>query len=200
VFVVDDDPDFRRSTERLLRVEGYKVRGFESAEAFLETRHEETPACLVLDVRMPGLSGLELQQRLSGVQSAPSAIVFMTGHGDIRMSVSAMKGGAVEFLTKPFTDVDLFAAIDEALARDLRARAAYAEHEAMLRRYESLTRREREVLLHVVAGKLNKQIAAELGISEITVKTHRSKVVTKMGAASLPELVRMTDSIRRIQP
>jgi FixJ family two-component response regulator len=200
VFVVDDDPDFRRSTERLLRVEGYKVRGFDSAEAFLQARHDDAPSCLVLDVRMPGLSGLELQQRLLDVPSAPSSIVFMTGHGDIRMSVSAMKGGAVEFLTKPFTDVDLFAAIDEALARDLRTRAAFAEHEATLRRYESLTRREREVLLHVVAGKLNKQIAAELGISEITVKTHRSKVVTKMGAASLPELVRMTDSIRRMQP
>lgn len=194
VFVVDDDVEFRVSTERLLRIGGYDVQGFDSAEAFLAAVHDDTPSCLVLDVRMPGLSGLELQRRMSGLRRTP-AIVFMTGHGDVRTTVSAMKGGAVEFLTKPFTELDLFAAIDEALAHDRRRRTENADHENWLQRYKTLTRRERDVLHHVVAGKANKQVAAELGIAEVTVKTHRGKVMSKMGAASLAELVRMADRV-----
>ena len=170
------------------------MRGFDSAEAFLAAVHDDAPACLVLDVRMPGISGLELQRKMAGLHHKP-AIVFMTGHGDVRTTVSAMKGGAVEFLTKPFTELDLFAAIDEALTRDRRRRREDANHDDWRRRYATLTRRERDVLLQVVAGKPNKQVAVELGIAEVTVKTHRGKVMSKMGAASLAELVRMTDRV-----
>jgi FixJ family two-component response regulator len=195
VFVVDDDGPFRQSTVRLLGVLGYAVRDFESAEAFLVGGRPDLPACLLLDVCMPGLSGLDLQRLLSGTRGA-MPVVFMTAHGDIPTSVRAMKEGAIEFLTKPFSDRDLVAAIDEALARDVAARAESAEQAEILRRYEGLTRRERDVLLRVVRGKPNKHVAVELGISEITVKTHRRKVMDKMGAESLPALVRMTDRLR----
>jgi FixJ family two-component response regulator len=195
VFVVDDDGPFRKSTIRLLEILGYTVRDFESAEEFLVGGRQDRPSCLLLDVCMPGLSGLDLQRLLSGTRSA-MPIVFMTAHGDIPTSVRAMKEGAVEFLTKPFSDRDLGTAIDEALDRDISARAESAEQAEILRRYEGLTRRERDVLVRVVRGKPNKHVAVELGISEITVKTHRRKVMDKMGAESLPALVRMTDRLR----
>src|SRR5438128_2676572 len=190
VFVVDDDLSVRRSTERLLRTAGLKVQTFTSAREFLKNPPPEGPACLVLDVRMPGLSGIELQRELTqcGIQIP---IIFITAHGDIPMTVRAMKAGAVEFLTKPFRDQDLLDAIQIALERDRTRRAQEAEVAKLRERYESLTPREREVMPLVVSGLLNKQIAAEIGASEATVKVHRSQLMRKMGAESVADLVRM---------
>lgn len=195
VIVIDDDPAIREALGSLLRSVGFDVRLLASVNDFLKTGRPEGPTCLVLDVRLPGQSGLEFQRELSrgGIQIP---IIFITGHGDIPMSVQAMKGGAIEFLTKPFRDQDLLDAVHVGLARD----REWLEHEAalaMLRvRFESLTPREREVMALVVTGRLNKQIAADLGVSEITVKVHRSQVMQKMHAKSLPELARMADRLK----
>src|SRR5881296_3127011 len=190
VFVVDDDLSVRRSTERLLRTAGLKVQTFTSAREFLKNPPPEGPACLVLDVRMPGLSGIELQRELTqcGIQIP---IIFITAHGDIPMTVRAMKAGAVEFLTKPFRDQDLLDAIQIALERDRTRRVQETEVAKLRERYESLMPREREVMPLVVFGLLNKQIAAEIGASEATVKVHRSQLMRKMGAESVADLVRM---------
>jgi FixJ family two-component response regulator len=190
VFVVDDDVSFRRSTERLLRLAGFNVRVFGSAGEFLAAGPAEGPACLVLDVRMPGLSGLDLQRELAKAGIA-IPIIFITGHGDIAMSVKAMKAGAVEFLTKPLRKQQLLDAIEQALARDRAAREERAKLGDLRARYESLTRREREVIAHVVSGLLNKQIAAKLNTVEKTIKFHRAHIMEKMQAGSLAELVRM---------
>lgn len=194
VFIVDDDPQMRESLRNLLRSVGLRVELFASAQAFVQSQHPDAPNCLVLDVRMPGLSGLDLQKQASEAD-LEIPIIFITGHGDIPMSVRAMKAGAVEFLTKPFRDQDLLDAIQEALDRSRKAREQQAATEKLRRRFASLTPREREVMERVVAGLLNKQIGAELGTSETTVKIQRHQVMEKMGAGSLPELVRMADRL-----
>ncbi len=194
VFVVDDDAPMRESLTNLLRSVGLRVEAFASAQEFLRSTRPEVPGCLVLDVRLPGLSGLDLQQRLVEVDMA-IPIIFITGYGDIPMTVQAMKAGAVEFLTKPFRDQELLDAIYQALARDHHAREQRAQSEELRRLYRTLTPRERDVLALVVTGLLNKQIAGELGTSEAAVKVHRQHVMAKMGARSLAELVRMADRL-----
>jgi FixJ family two-component response regulator len=190
VFIVDDDATVREAIEGLLKSVGLRTRAFGTAREFLNHERPDEPACVVLDVRMPGPSGLDLQGELARTES-PIPIIFITGHGDIPMSVHAMKAGAVEFLTKPFRDQQLLDAIQLAIDRDRVDRRQRRELEDLRTRYESLTRRERDVMARVVAGLLNKQIAGELHISEITVKVHRGRVMQKMAAASLADLVRM---------
>jgi FixJ family two-component response regulator len=197
VFVVDDDAPMRESLKNLIRSVGLRVELFASAQEFLRSKRPDRPSCLVLDVRLPGLSGLDLQRR-TGDAGIEIPIVFITGHGDIPMSVRAMKAGAVEFLTKPFRDQDLLDAIQQALERDGKARDQRAALEELRSRFASLTSQEREVMKRVVAGLLNKQIGAELGTSETTVKVHRHQVMEKMGAMSLPELVRMADRLQTL--
>jgi FixJ family two-component response regulator len=196
VFVVDDDASVREALSSLLRSVGWQVQTFASAAAFLEFRRPDLPACLMLDVRLPGLSGLDLQRRLAGCADAPP-IIFMTSHGDIPMTVQAMKAGAVEFLSKPFREEDLLAAVAVAIERDTAARADRAELAGVRQRIDSLSSREHEVMLLILKGLLNKQAAAALGITEGTVKVHRRHLMEKMAAKSLPELVRM---VERVQP
>ncbi|ASY58762.1 MULTISPECIES: response regulator transcription factor [Sinorhizobium] len=195
VIVIDDDPAIREALGSLLRSVGFEVQLLASVSDLLNSGRPAGPSCLVLDVRLPGQSGLECQRELSR-RDIQLPIVFITGHGDIPMSVQAMKGGAIEFLTKPFRDQDLLDAVHLGLARD----RAWLENEKALSTlhasYESLTPREREVMALVVAGRLNKQIAGDLGVSEITVKVHRSQVMQKMRAKSLPELARMADKLK----
>ena len=188
VFAIDDDASMREALSRLFRSIGIRASIFSSAEEFLEFKRPDVPAALVLDVRLPGLSGLELQRELNG---SGIPIIYITGHGDIPMSVQAMKAGAVEFLTKPFRDQVLLDAIAVAIKRDRENRKEQSEIAECRARYGLLTQREREVLQHVVEGLLNKQIAARLGTSEFTVKIHRKGVMQKMKAGSVPELVRM---------
>ena len=188
VFVVDDDVAMRRSLENLIRSVGLRVEAFASAQEFLSSKREDVPGCLVLDVRLPGLSGLDLQKRMAEAD-IEIPIIFITGHGDIPMTVQAMKAGAVEFLPKPFRDQDLLDAIQQALERDSKAREQRGEVEVLRSRFELLTPREREVMPLLVAGLLNKQIAVELGSSETTVKIHKHHVMEKMRASSLAELV-----------
>jgi FixJ family two-component response regulator len=194
VFVVDDDEPMRRSLENLIRSVGLRVEAFASGQEFLRGKRPDLPGCLVLDVRLPGLSGLDLQKRMAAAD-IEIPIIFITGHGDIPMTVQAMKAGAVEFLTKPFRDQDLLDAIQQALERDCQAREQRAKVEELRSRYRSLTPREREVIALVVAGLLNKQIAGELGTSEAAVKVHRQHVMEKMGADSLADLVRLADRL-----
>jgi FixJ family two-component response regulator len=194
VFLVDDEPGMLKALTRLLKAEGFTVRAFTSAKTFLESYQPETPSCLVLDVAMPGLNGLELQQRLTrpGVRLP---IVFLTGHGDIPMSVQAIKAGATDFLTKPANDADLLRAVRAALQRAAEQRDLMAEAVLLRQRYASLTPREREVMSHVVTGQLNKQVADDLGIGEHTVKVHRARVMEKMGVESFPDLVRAAERL-----
>ena len=194
VFVIDDDPSVRQAVESLIRSVGMHVQTFASAQEFMASNRPDAPSCLVLDVRMPGLSGLDLQRELSN-SGFRIPIIFITGHGDIPMSVRAMKAGAVEFLTKPFRDQDLLDAISQALERDRALRSQQAEMAELRSRFEQLTPREREVMQLVVSGLLNKQIAARLNISEITVKLHRHQVMEKMKAESLAELVRISEKL-----
>ena len=195
VFVVDDDVSVRESLRDLLESVGLRVQVFESADAFLTSRLPDVASCLVLDVRLPGRSGLEFQAELTkaGI-SLP--IIFITGHGDVPMSVRAMKSGAVEFLTKPFRDQDLLEAVRAAIERDRARREQESSIAALKTRFGSLTAREKEVIGYVSAGFLNKQIAAEMSISEVTVKVHRRNIMQKMNARSLAELVRMADLLR----
>jgi RNA polymerase sigma factor (sigma-70 family) len=194
VFVVDDDASVRNALKSLIRSVGLQVELFGSAQEFLQSKQPRAPSCLILDIRLPGISGLDFQRKLAEADN-PIPIIFITGHGDIPMSVRAMKGGAVEFLTKPFRDQDLLDAIHVALERDRARRQREDEIATLKDRFEWLTPREREVLPLVVSGLPNKQIAAEIGTSETTVKVHRGQLMRKMGADSLPELVRMAERI-----
>ena len=194
VFVVDDDESMRKAVSNLVRSVDLQVEAFASAPEFLAIKLPDAPCCLILDVRLPGLSGLDFQAKLASSR-IEIPIIFMTGHGDIPMSVRAMKAGAVEFLTKPFRDQDMLDAIQVALARD-KARHAKEDNILTLRaKYETLTPREQEVMVCVTGGLMNKQVAAEIGITENTVKVHRGNVTKKMGAKSLAELVRMADAL-----
>lgn len=196
VFVVDDDASVCEALSSLLRAVGWQVRTFATAAAFLAFRRPDLPSCLVLDVRLPGPSGLDLQRQLAGRGDAPP-IIFVSSHGDIPMTVQAMKAGAVEFLPKPFREEDLLAVIAVAIERDAAARTHRAELAELRQRIGSLSTRENEVMLLIAQGLMNKQAAAALGITEATVKVHRRHVMEKMAAKSLPELVRM---LERVQP
>jgi RNA polymerase sigma factor (sigma-70 family) len=190
VYVVDDHPSVRRAIKRLVESEGLQVELFGSAPEFLQARRPDAPSCLVLDIKLPGINGLDFQRQLSGA-GIRIPIIFITGHGDIPMTVRAMKAGAVEFLTKPFRDKDLLDAIQLALERDRARRQEESEIAVLWERFESLTPREREIFRLVVTGRPNKQIAADLGTSEITIKVHRASVMRKMQAESLADLVGM---------
>jgi FixJ family two-component response regulator len=194
VFVVDDDPSMRRSLETLLRSVGLEVRLFSSADEFTHAERPDAPGCLVLDVRLPGMSGLTFQQELVKAGVA-LPIIFLTGHGDVPMTARAMKAGAAEFLTKPFDEQVLLDAIHAAIKRDRARRRDAASLAELQARYRGLTERERQVMKLVVAGRVNKQIAADLGLSLVTVKVHRGQVMRKMLAKSVPELVRMADRL-----
>jgi FixJ family two-component response regulator len=190
VFVIDDAPGIRNALSRLLMAQGYRVRSFDSAEGYLAEQNPEVPGCMLLDVCLPGLSGMELQRALLDSPVA-RPIVFLTGRSDIETSVIAMKAGAVDFLTKPVDGEQLVVAIDQALRRDAEHRLDYAIRSSIQRRFDSLTRRERQVMKHVIGGRLNKQIAADLGTGEKTIKVHRARMMWKMGVHSVPDLVRV---------
>ena len=194
VLVIDDDPDLRASVGRLLRSFGLGVQLFASISDFLKSEPPDGPTCLILDVRLPGESGLDLQRELAAA-NRELPIVFITGHGDIPMSVQAMKGGAIEFLTKPFRDQELLDAIRLGLSRDRVRRENEKALDALRERFASLSPREREIMIQVARGRLNKQIAGDIGIAEATVKVHRSRLMHKMKARSLPELSRMADKL-----
>jgi FixJ family two-component response regulator len=194
VFVIDDDPSMRLALEDLVSTVGLEVRTFAAPQEFLQSKPPDAPGCLVLDVRLPGMSGLTFQKELAK-EGLALPVIFITGHGDIPMSVRAMKAGAVEFLTKPFHDQDLLDAIHGAIERDRKRRREAVRLAQLRERFVTLSERERQIMTLVVNGRPNKQIAAELCVSEMTVKVHRGQVMRKMRAGSLPELVRMADRL-----
>src|SRR6516165_5027550 len=199
VLVIDDDSEFRDSVARLLRTIGLNTRQFSSVPDFLKADPPTGPTCLVLDVRMPGRSGLDLQRDLAAA-NRQVPIIFITAHADVPMTVQAMKGGALEFLTKPFRDQDLIEAVETGLARDRSRRESDRQLAALRERFDGLSSREREVMLHVMAGRLNKQIAHDIGIAESTVKVHRTNLMRKMKARSIPELSRMAGILNLVPP
>ena len=194
VFVVDDDPSMREALQDLVASIGLEARVFASAQEFLQARRPDAPGCLVLDVRLPGMSGLTFQQQLANA-GIDLPVIFITGHGDVPMSVRAIKAGAVEFLMKPFRDQELLDAINAGIERDRAQRGEAARVADLRSRFASLTSREREIMALVILGRLNKQIAGELGVTEATVKVHRGQVMHKMRAESVPDLVRMGDAL-----
>jgi FixJ family two-component response regulator len=194
VVIIDDDEDVRDSVSNLMRSVGLQTKTFASISEFLQWNRPNVPSCLVLDVRLPGMSGLDFHAEMSK-SSVPMPVVFMTGHGDIPMTVQAMKGGAVDFLTKPFRDQDLIDAVQAGLERDRKQRQIFGDASRMKSNYEALTPREQEIMAMVYAGLMNKQIAGKIGVSEVTVKFHRGNVMRKMGAKSIAELVRMADAL-----
>ena len=196
VLIIDDDAEFRNSVGRLLRSVGLHTQLFSSVSDFLNADTPDGPTCLVLDIRMPGRSGLELQRALTAMNRQLTIVIFLTAHADIPMTVQAMKGGAIEFLTKPFRDQDLLDAVQAGLARDRARRESEAVLDALKERFENLSSREREVMTQVTIGRLNKQIAHDLGITESTVKVHRTNLMRKMNARSLPQLSRMADLLK----
>ena len=195
VFVVDDDPSIRRALKRLIESVGLYVELFGSAAEFTNSRHPDVVSCLILDIRLPGISGLDLQRKLAEAKTL-IPIIFISAHGDVPMTVRAMKAGAIEFLTKPFRDQDLLDAVQVALERDRTRRQREGENATLRERFESLSPREREVVAMVVSGMLNKQIAAEIGTTENTVKVHRSRAMEKMQAQSLADLVKMAERLK----
>ena len=195
VYLVDDDPGVLKALSRLLRARDYDVKPYASPQLFLEEHDVAAPGCAVLDVSMPGLDGLELQRALTASAGSHRPVVFITGKGDIPTSVRAMKAGAIDFLTKPVKDKDLFEAISRAEARDAQSRRLHSERESIQAKIETLTPREREVLVHVVAGRLNKQIAGDLGTVEKTIKVHRSRMMEKLGIRTVADLVRMAGKL-----
>ena len=199
VLIIDDDPEFRDSVARLLRTVGLHTREFSSVSDFLKADPSDGPTCLVLDVRMPGRSGLDLQRDLAAA-NRQVPIIFITAHADVPMTVQAMKGGALEFLTKPFRDQDLIEAVEAGLARDRSLRESDRQLASLRERFDGLSSREREVMLHVMAGRLNKQIAHDIGIAESTVKVHRTNLMRKMKARSIPELSRMAGILNLVPP
>src|SRR5215831_16857359 len=198
VLIIDDDPEFRDSVARLLRTVGLHTQEFSSVSDFLKADPSDGPTCLVLDIRMPGRSGLDLQRDLAAA-NRQVPIIFITAHADVLMTVQAMKGGAIEFLTKPFRDQDLIEAVEAGLARDRARRESDRALAAIRERFGTLSSREREVMLHVMAGRLNKQIAHDIGIAESTVKVHRTNLMRKMKARSIPELSRMAGILNLVQ-
>jgi FixJ family two-component response regulator len=197
VLIIDDDPEFRDSVASLLRSVGLDTRQFSSVSEFLKADPSDGPTCLLLDIRMPGRSGLELQRDLAAANRLVP-IIFITAHADVPMTVQAMKGGAMEFLTKPFRDQELLDAVDAGLARDRARRESDRALAALKERFETLSSREREIMILVTAGRLNKQIANDIGIAESTVKVHRTNLMRKMQARSLPELSRMADTLKLV--
>ena len=195
VYLVDDDAGVLKGLSRLLRAKGYDVRPYSSPQLFLEEHDVTVPGCAVLDVSMPGLDGLELQRALMAANGFHRPVLFVTGKGDIPTSVRAMKAGAIDFLTKPVKDVDLFEAVSRAEARDAVSRRLHSEMESIQAKVGTLTPREREVLIHVVAGRLNKQIAGDLGTVEKTIKVHRSRMMEKLGIRTVADLVRMAEKL-----
>jgi len=198
VFIVDDDTSVRTALKRLIKSLGFKVETFDSAQAFLKYGPHDGPACLILDIRMPGMSGIELQEQLT-YTGLGMPIIFITGHGNIPMSVKAMKAGAVDFIEKPFEDQKLIDAINIAIKKNMKFRKEQAEIKDLQQRVDSLTPREHEVFILVVSGMLNKQIAFDLGMSEKTVKVHRARVMGKMKAKSLADLVRMAEKVSQFK-
>jgi FixJ family two-component response regulator len=195
VYLVDDDPGVLKALSRLLSAKGYDVRPYSSPQIFLEEHDVAVPGCAVLDVSMPGLDGLEIQRVLTVPSGYHRPVVFITGKGDIPTSVRAMRAGAIDFLTKPVKDKDLFEALSRAQGRDAESRRLHSEMESVQTKVSSLTPREREVLTHVVAGRLNKQIAGDLGTVEKTIKVHRSRMMEKLGIRTVADLVRMTQKL-----
>jgi len=195
IYLVDDDPGVLKGLSRLLRTRGYEVKVYSSPRLFLDEHDMTVPGCAVLDVSMPGLDGLEIQRVLSAAGGYHRPVVFVTGKGDIPTGVRAMKAGAIDFLTKPVNDKDLFEAVSRAEARDTESRRLHSEMELIEAKVSTLTPREREVLTHVVAGQLNKQIAGDLGTVEKTIKVHRSRMMEKLGIRSVADLVRMTEKL-----
>lgn len=195
VYLVDDDPGVLKALSRLLRARGYEVKPYFSPQLFLEEYDVAVPGCAILDVSMPGLDGLELQRALTAAGGSHRPVVFVTGKGDIPTSVRAMKAGAIDFLTKPVKDKDLFEAVSRAEALDAESRRIHSELESMQAKFRTLTPREREVLTHVVAGRLNKQIAGDLGTAEKTIKVHRSRMMEKLGIRMVADLVRMAEKL-----
>jgi FixJ family two-component response regulator len=195
VYLVDDDPGVLKALSRLLRARGYEIKPYSSPQLFLEEHDVAVPGCAILDVSMPGLDGLELQRALTAAGGSHRPVVFVTGKGDIPTSVRAMKAGAIDFLTKPVKDKDLFEAVSSAEAVDAESRRLHSELESMQAKVRTLTPREREVLTHVVAGRLNKQIAGDLGTVEKTIKVHRSRMMEKLGIRMVADLVRMAEKL-----